>query len=288
MRPVLRCFCTVQELAELVDLREEAIIDSVGVITKYPQRANKDIQTAPAGLGWEAGSVDLLLGDPVAKAAGRSAPLLQASGLALAAAGALMALATLLHPSHETATTIIASEVRLIAAHFAYTLSWLLVLLGLPGLYAAQRDRMGRLGLLGFLTAFAGTYLIAVTGNFGFLAPVLAKNSPAVLDVLNQYPPVVVINGLAAIAFMIGYVVFGIAMTRAAPWLPRLAGILVAVGAPVHLLGFGLAQLVSPALWPIAVLGSISLGAGLAWLGYRLWHAPTASQPSPLSKTVRP
>jgi hypothetical protein len=32
----------------------------------------------------------------------------------------------------------------------------LLVLLGLPGLYAAQRGGMGRLGLVGFLTAFTG------------------------------------------------------------------------------------------------------------------------------------
>jgi hypothetical protein len=33
----------------------------------------------------------------------------------------------------------------------------------------------------------------------GFLAPVLAKQSPAVLDSINQYSPVVIINGLAAI-----------------------------------------------------------------------------------------
>jgi len=99
-------------------------------------------------------------------------------GLTLVAAGVLMVVATLLHPSRETATTIVASEPRLVAAHVVYTLAWLLVLLGLPGLYAAQRGGMGRLGLVGFLTAFAGTYLIAVTGNFGFLAPVLAKPSP--------------------------------------------------------------------------------------------------------------
>jgi hypothetical protein len=74
-------------------------------------------------------------------------------------------------PSRETATTIVASESRLVAAHRVYTVAWLLVLLGLPGLYAAQRSGMGRLGLVGFLTAFAGTYLIAVTGNFGFPAP---------------------------------------------------------------------------------------------------------------------
>jgi hypothetical protein len=115
--------------------------------------------------------------------------------------------------------------------HVVYTLAWLFVLLGLPGLYAAQRGGMGRLGLVGFLTAFAGTYLIAVTGNFGFLAPVLAKRSPAVLDSINQYAPVVIINGAAAILFMIGYVLFGVAMIRTAT-LPHWAGVLVAVGVP--------------------------------------------------------
>ena len=127
---------------------------------------------------------------------GRLAHLFRWCGMALVAAGVLMVVATLLHPSRETATTIVASEPRLVAAHVVYTLAWLLVLLGLPGLYAAQPGGMGRLGMAGFLTAFSGTYLIAVTGNFGFLAPVLAKQSPAVLDSINQYMPVVIINGL--------------------------------------------------------------------------------------------
>ena len=186
-----------------------------------------------------------------------------------------MVVATLLHPSRETASTIVSTESRLVAAHVVYTIAWLLVLLGLPGLYAAQRGRMGRLGLVGFLAAFTGTYLIAVTGNFGFLAPVLAKQSPAVLDSINQYSPVVIIKGLAAILFMIGYVLFGVAMIRAAT-LPRWAGVLVAVGAPAHLLGFGMAQLVTTAAWLIAILGSVCLGVGLGWAGYRLWQA-TAS-----------
>ena len=201
----------------------------------------------------------------------RLAPLFRWCGMALVAGGVLMVVATLLHPSRETATTIVATESRLVAAHVAYTLAWLLVLLGLTGLYAAQRGRMGRLGLVGFLIAFTGTYLIAVTGNFGFLAPVLAKQSPAVLNSISQYLPVLIINGLAAVLFMIGYALFGIAMIRTAT-LPRWSGVLVAMGAPAHLLGFGLAQLISTAAWPIAILGSASLGAGLAWPGYRLWH----------------
>src|SRR4249920_2537382 len=214
-----------------------------------------------------------MAGKVMAKDGGRPVRLLRWCGMALMAAGVLLVVATLLHPSRETATTIIASEPRLVAAHVVYTLAWLLVLLGLPGLYAAQRGGMGRLGLAGFLTAFSGTYLIAVTGNFGFLAPVLAKQSPAVLDSINQYSPVVIVNGLAAILFMIGYILFGIAMIRT-PTLPRWAGVLVAVGAPAHLIGFGVSQLVSTAAWSIAILGSVSLGAGLAWSGYRLWRGP--------------
>src|SRR5215213_7346386 len=159
----------------------------------------------------------MMAGEVMTEDPGRLAHLLRWCGMALMTAGVLMVIATLLHPNRETATTIVAGESRLVAAHVVYTIAWLLVLLGLPGLYAAERGRMGRLGLAGFLTAFVGTYLIAVTGNFGFLAPVLAKNSPAVLDALNQYLPVVVINGLAAIAFVIGYVLFGIAMMRATP-----------------------------------------------------------------------
>jgi hypothetical protein len=198
----------------------------------------------------------------MAKDAGPLVGLLRWAGMALVVAGVLMVVATLLHPSRETATTIIGSEVGLVAAHVLYTLSWLLVLLGLPGLCLAQRDAIGQLGLVGFLTAFLGTYLIAVTGNFGFLAPVLAKESPAVLDSINQYTPVVAINGLAAITFMVGFALFGIAMIRTAS-LPHVSGILVAVGAPAHLLGFGIAQFISPIFWVIAILGSLSLGTGL-------------------------
>jgi hypothetical protein len=207
-------------------------------------------------------------------------------GMALVPGGVLMAVATLLHPSRETATTIIASEAGLVAAHFVYTLASLLVLLGLPGLYVSQRGGMGRLGLIGFLTAFAGTYLNAVTGNFGFFAPVLAKEAPATLDAYGEYLPVAVINGLAAITFIIGYILFGIAMTKTAT-LPRFSGVLVAVGAPAHLVAAGISVLISTAAWPVAVLGSVSLGAGLAWPGYRLWRTPAASDSLPLDQRTR-
>ncbi len=199
--------------------------------------------------------------------------LLRWCGIALVAAGVLIVVATVLHPSRETAATIIATEPRLVAAHVLYTAAWFLILLGLPGLYAAQHGGMGRLGLAGFVISMLGTYLIAATGYFGFLAPVMARESPAVLDGINRYSPVVISNGLAAIAFMVGYALLGIAMIRI-PALPRLSGVLVAVGAPMHLLGFGISQLVSTAVWVVAIIGAACLGAGLGRPGYQLWRSP--------------
>jgi hypothetical protein len=95
-----------------------------------------------------------------------------------------------------------------------------------------------------------------------------------VLESIDQYSPVVIINALAAILFMIGFGLLGLAMIRTAT-LPRWSGVVVAVGAPAHLLGFGIGQLVFTAAWPIAILGSVGLGASLA--GYRLWHTSAIS-----------
>ena len=199
------------------------------------------------------------------------AALLRWSGLALVTGGLLMAVASALHPSRETTATILQAEVRLVTAHVLFTLSYLLILLGLPGLYGAHSVRMERLGLVGFLAAFAGTMLVAVSGNFGFIAPVLAAESPATIDAINAYLPEVALNAVAFVGFVVGFIVFGMAMARTAT-LPRSSGLLVAVGAPIQLAGFAMGQFVAPVLWTIGVLGSVALGVGLGWPGYQLWQ----------------
>jgi hypothetical protein len=50
-----------------------------------------------------------MAGKVMAEGAGRVARLLRWCGIALVAAGGLMVVATLLHPSRETASTIVAS-----------------------------------------------------------------------------------------------------------------------------------------------------------------------------------
>jgi hypothetical protein len=133
--------------------------------------------------------------------------------MALIVGGLLTVVATALHPSRETTISILQTEPRLVAAHALFTLAYLLVLLGLPGLYAAQSAMIGRLGLSGFLLAFTGTTLVAVSGDFGFMAPVLAE-SPERIDAVNRYPPVVILNAVAFATFVLGFVLFGVAMTK--------------------------------------------------------------------------
>ena len=202
------------------------------------------------------------------------AALVRGGGLVLVAGGLLLVVATALHPSQETPVSILALEVRLIGSHAVYFVSYVLILLGLPALYVSESKRMGTLGLIGLLVAFTGTALLAISSMFGFFAPVLAAQAPATLEAIAGYPPVVIFNGLAAVGFMTGFVILGIAVTKSGAF-PRWSGILIAVGAPVHLLGFGIAQLGSPALWFVAILGSLLLGAGLAWCGMRMWVRPT-------------
>ena len=202
--------------------------------------------------------------------------LVRAGGLVLVAGGVLFVVATLLHPSQETPAMILETEARLVGSHAVYVVSYVLVLLGLPALYVAEMPGLGRLGLNGFVIAFWGTALLAISSMFGFIAPVLAGEAPGTIDSISMYTPVVVFNGFAAMGFMTGFVILGIAVAKSQVVVPRSSGFLMAAGAPSHLVGFGIAQLGSPALWFVAILGSVVLGAGLAWSGYRMWAKPGA------------
>jgi hypothetical protein len=203
------------------------------------------------------------------------AALIRGGGMVLAAGGLLLALGTLLHPSQETPVTILETEVRLVGSHSVSVVSYVLILLGLPALYGAESQRMGRLGLTGFLIAFAGTALLAISSMFGFFAPVLAAEAPATLDAINVYLPVVVFNAFAVVGFITGFVILGVAVARSRVF-PRWSGVLMGVGAPTHLVGFGIALLVSPTLWFAPVLGGLALGSGLAWCGYQMSVKPSA------------
>jgi len=192
------------------------------------------------------------------------------SGMACILAGLLLALATLIHPSRETPEIILQQELRLVAAHWLFTFSCGFLLLGLPGLYVAQSERAGQLGLVSFLMLFFGTLFFAISNNYGFIAPVLAAQAPAMLDAINAYPPIITLNALLAVGFFLGFIFFGIATLRARV-LPRQTGILIIIGSPLNMVGTVLGLLAFEAFWIVAILGALALGLGLASAGYSLW-----------------
>jgi hypothetical protein len=184
--------------------------------------------------------------------------------------GLLLALATLIHPSRETPEIILQQELRLVAAHWLFTFSCGFLLLGLPGLYVAQSEWAGQLGLVSFLMLFFGTLFFAISNNYGFIAPVLAAQAPAMLDAINAYPPIITLNALLAVGFFLGFIFFGIATLRARV-LPRQTGILMIIGSPLNMVGAVLGLLAFEAFWIVAILGALALGLGLASAGYSLW-----------------
>ena len=191
------------------------------------------------------------------------------SGIFLILAGVCITLGTIIHPSKETPQIILAQETRLITGHWLLTFYSAFLMLGLPGVYASRSKQLGRLGLAGFLLLFFGTLFYAVSSDYGFNAPVLAKLAPQTLDAINAYPSVVFMDGLFVLFLFLGFILFGIAIQRShvfPPW----SGILIASGWSLFMICAPLALFVFEPLWILAILGTVMLGLGLGWVGYAL------------------
>jgi hypothetical protein len=112
-----------------------------------------------------------------------------------------------------------------------YLLSAALMVLGLVGLYAFQREESGSFGIVGFLLAFLGTMLFAgAVWALLFIGPLVATEAP---QLLQGQPPASVAFRFAVMGFLIsyglfalGWLLFGVAMLRT-HLLPRLAALLL-------------------------------------------------------------
>lgn len=159
---------------------------------------------------------------------------------------------------HSSGSTIAAATALL------RLIGLMLVVLGLPGMYARLAERAGMLGLLGFIvTLFSLLMGIAYQPIFAFVNPFLATHAPALL---NGRPPqglliFFIVGGLLGLA---GGTMLGIAVMRAAV-LPRWAGLVLIAGEVVSLIGnfLGLGQ-------SIENVGEVIFLVGLAWLAVGL------------------
>jgi len=193
------------------------------------------------------------------------AKLIHWMGLVCVVAGALIALAEILHPAGED---LIAVHSPLWSpAHMTWWLGVLLLQFGLIGLYARHAEALGWLGLIGFVLAFFGA---GFTSGILFLqssaVPLIAPSSPAVANELLFGPVGWVLLNEAS--FGGGIILFAVATMRAHVY-PRWAGLLVIIGIALYL-----ASWVPPdrvLSHGIALASNLTFGLGVAWMGYALW-----------------
>jgi hypothetical protein len=149
--------------------------------------------------------------------------------------------------------------------------SFVLLLLGLVGLYARQSVEAGALGLIGFLVAFWGTTMLAGDWWYeGLAVPWLADVAPQVLE--ESPSGSLLAGGLTGLAlFSLGWVLFGIASFRARVFPRWAAGVVILGGAQGIQAGYPPFQIV--------------LGLGVGLMGYWLYTRGSVPQGVPRAAT---
>ena len=195
-----------------------------------------------------------------------TANLIRWSGLISILAGALYALAAILHPVGEDIAAY--TSPNWVTAHLVYWVSAILMLFGLVGLYARQVEKIRWLGLVGFVLAFIGTVFVSsIFFMVSTVIPLIAAETPALFD--RAATPSTVTVLVVVLGFSLGYILFSVATMRAGV-LPRWSGLLLIIGVSFFMISE--APLFDRTLSHVIVtVGDVVFGLGLAWMGYALW-----------------
>lgn len=214
--------------------------------------------------------------------------LIRWAALPAIGAGLIFALIQPIHPPDTLAS--VTTEAWLII-QTVKTVMCLLFLLGITGLYARQAKEAGWLGLVGYLLfSLAWALQLPFVFTEAFLLPPLATSEPAVvvsfLSIINESTAEISLGALpslytlAGALYMLGSLLFGIAMLRAHV-LPRAATLLLALAGPLAIL------LVSVLPHHLERLGALPMGIAMIWLGYGLWSARQPDHADPAAETGR-
>jgi hypothetical protein len=186
--------------------------------------------------------------------------LIRLSGLAAVVAGVVLIVVELMELFAVDIEHLRAASDTVAFAFWAglSLLTFLLLPLGLIGIYAHQLEAAGFLGLAGFLVAFLGTVLSAgAAWTIFFIAPKVAPLVPTFVEIPWFE--------LSFLLFALGWLLFGVATLRARVF-PRAAAVLLIIGAVLIAVPLPARALV--------------LGVALAWLGFVLFAGGGAARPS--------
>jgi hypothetical protein len=212
--------------------------------------------------------------------------LTRAAALAAIAGGLLYIAVQIKHPLLDAPfTTTTEYTVRETAKIAMAVLS----LVGIAGIYLRQVRQTGLLGLIGYALLTVGYLAIFSVQVIGvFVLPDLAARQPGYVDdvlaVATSGAPIGDVSRMetlshVAITYIIGGIVFGIALFRA-DVLARWASVLLSIGA--------LATLATPMLPQLTQrLFAVPVGVALIGLGYSLWREQRTRATRPVAGADR-
>lgn len=201
--------------------------------------------------------------------------LYRLSGLAVMIGMTIDGLASVFYPRGEGVALFLDSFARV--DNLAKLLGSLIFLIGLPGLYAFQGARAGRLGLTGFVLSFFGLAVLEVSTDaiFAFVGPALADHQQTrflLKDGFEQHlgSGFIAYFSLSYLVVVTGLVAFGIATHRARVY-PRWTGPVIAIGAVAAIV---LAPLVAVPSGPFRLdrVGVLAVSFAFVCCGWELLH----------------
>lgn len=213
----------------------------------------------------------------------------QIAGACLGAAGAIFIGIQINHPP---LTLEFVGTAEFLVRQTLKAVMTVLVLVGVAALYTRHAGRLGVLGLVGSLLFSAGYLaMFSVEIIAGYVLPAIVRTSPGyVQDVLTaalggtptgDIGNVQVLLTLSGIGYMVGGLVFGIALFRAGV-VARWASALLAVATISTL---ALAVLPEAFNRPFAIPTGIAL-MGLGWSAWRRASAPAEGRPVRVAQAV--
>jgi hypothetical protein len=206
--------------------------------------------------------------------------LSKAAGISAISSGLLYIVIQPIHPEETVAAVTGTSWV--VVAWMTNAMA-VLGLVGVTGIYLRQVRESGVLGLIGYLM-FGTFYLIVIAHSFAeaLILPHLADVAPRFVDSFNgvfsgdagtmDLGAIEALNPLAAVLYLVGGSLFGLAVSRAGV-LDRRAGLALTVGALAALLAAVLPH-------DIGRYAAVPLGLAMIWLGYSLWSLESSAVPA--------
>jgi len=212
-----------------------------------------------------------------------SSRLVKGAGVAAALAGSIFIAVQIGHPAPDTFTT---ETTQWVARSCAKIVMAALALAGITGMYLRQHRRAGMLGLVGYLV-FAGGYLamLAVEVIAAAVLPNLVSTEPGFVDdvvaaATGGHPDgdiggLQILFNLAGVGYMLGGLLFGIALFRTrvlARWAAALLAVSTIGTAALAVLPYSFSR-------PFAV----PEGIALVGLGWSLWRSTDAYDDAPVA-----